>query len=125
MTKPANRQEMAEWTAEKVLGFCLMCSTPDGEGSMVWVDFRAVGDFDIYGLPSELERFIYSPDGFFAVKRAYKPKTLVFHDVSDCKIIDGNTRCIVFNSHDIWVAEALGDDEFDAFYSAVFEAMNK
>ncbi len=122
MTKPETRQEMAEWIAEEVL------------------DYKYCGECDVVvrpNIPNEPEPpptlidFIYSPDGFFAVWDSFRIK-YPHAPISFCINHDDGSDDYGKDWCDLWVEEthilrcsAHGKDRYDAFYSAVYDAMNK
>jgi hypothetical protein len=108
-----NKQEKAEWLAGKVLDYKWYSAIqvnskwtkpywegPVGEAT-IWLETGR-----------ELEEFIYSPDGFFAVWDAVINEPLRFEPGKD-----GAFGC--FLGH----IDTYEKDRYEAFYNAVYEAM--
>jgi len=96
------RQEMAEWLSQHVI--------PE-ESVLIDGCSVKVGRCPI----NELEMHIYSPDGFFAVWNAVERKSCQWK-------VMGETMCSLAHRGDGFTP--FHGDRYDAFYSAVYEAMN-
>jgi hypothetical protein len=129
-TKPETKQEMAEWLAVEVLigrkltkencepycipkvidaGICWYTSTPQS----LWTTYN-------------LEQFIYSPDGFSTVWDALDTK-FERVDISFCYPDPNNpTVCElnIYNPDYFPRKMGTGKDRYEAFYNAVYQAMN-
>jgi len=104
-----NKKQTAEWLAGNVLG-CTYCKECD-----VWVSDTVKDD---------IVKFIYSPDGFFAVWDAVIKK---FPSLEIAFLLTAyETICCVFTNHDDgdadWMFNQFGEDRYEAFYGAVYEA---
>lgn len=102
-----NKTEIVEWLAENVLG-CIYCKDCD-----VWVSDTVKDD---------IVKFMYSPDGFFAVwdkclSEDLQSPLLEVLNVDE----EGNEtwQCELYDH------TATGGDRYEAFYNAVYEAMNE
>ena len=98
------KQEMAEWLAEKVLGWVL-----------VDYCYRDKHSNQAMRLVDGLVEFIYSPDGFFAVWDAVEKadRRIGFMPSTDKR---GRYCCNIQFLH------CFGKDRYEAFYNAVYEA---
>jgi len=80
----------------------------------------SIGNEDIVPL-------IYSPDGFFAVWRGVEDK-FPYLEIA-FSVTAFKTICCVFTNHDDedadWEFNQFGKDHYEAFYNAVYEAMNE
>jgi len=112
-----SKQQMAEWLAEKVLGW-----ERKSMRAKCWVGkgFGLVCDYEI------VEK-IYSPDGFFAVWDAVEKADLEISinwfrhgELGD---IYGNTVRIMIDSNTPFAVKHK--DRYEAFYNAVFEAFKE
>jgi len=109
-----NKQEMAEWLAKEVLGW----NRYENEHGAWWTN-----SVNNNILPREVESFIYSPDGFFAVWDALEKRNadleinfiLTAHKTPCCEI--GYYEEIKWSGH--------GKDRYEAFYNAVKKAWGK
>ena len=111
MNKQETRQEIAEFLAEKVLGF------HRHETFGHWCDA-----YNMNVLPktnSKLEEFIYSPEGFFAVWNAVEK----LPEVTFTQFINEPEYRVYIDTHDGTQIEGNGKDRYEAFYNAVMEAM--
>jgi len=106
------KQGMAEWLAEKVLGWEARSDSPAG-----YLQHKLTGKLQ----PLQyFKPFIYSPDGFFAVwdkclEEGFQSIEIEVLNVEpdgqetwDCRLYDH---------------EATGKDRYEAFYNAVYQAM--
>lgn len=117
---------MTEWLAKNVLGW----KFEDSERPQ----WRCPGKRFTHG-PDQLTRvwshklcdLIYSPDGFFAVWDAVIKK-FPYLEIA-FSITAYESICCVFTNHDDgdadWMFNQFGKDRYEAFYSAVYEAMNE
>ncbi len=111
MTKPETRQEMAEFIADKVLGWKYYYNEPPAGNSEGWFDTEGKFMAHAFKLADE----IFSPDKFFAVWDAlcaqhYKNPGIIKEVFWDKPI-----------SHNPLSTEK----RYDAMYSAVWEAWNQ
>lgn len=111
------KQQMAEWLAENVLGW-------EKAKKGYWYTFKGPDNYDVVG-------FIYSPDGFFAVLKAfYKAGFRWSIDYMDHETWnDSPIYPIISIETGELVAEVScknPEDEpidYEAFYKSVYEAM--
>jgi len=103
------KQEMAEFMAEKVLGWELF-----HPAHVQGVDWYSHGDFKCR--KNLLIRFIYSPDGFFAVLNALHQK------IADAKLTSIE-RISFWSRFNGMLGGYQGEKLFQAFYSAIYEVM--
>lgn len=94
------KQEMAEWLAEKVLGW-----EKDFDGVWQCSKNQAKERAAIWG--SKLQGVIYSPEGFFAVIKKLKNS-----------FPNEKASTIVMTA---WI-QFLDNQDYEAFYNAVYEA---
>lgn len=113
-----NKQEMAEWLAENVLGWKRLDSVSDCQ---IWrVAERSHVHCD------RISEEIYTPDGFFAVWDAVE-KLDRYSDVGFWECQDGYVCHLFFISparkgKTKIYHEKLGKDRYEAFYNAVKQA---
>ncbi len=125
-----NKQEMAEWLAENVLGWRLQ---PTDLGDIIGTVSTYQNQEGVsITTPSNLQGHIYSPDGFFAVWDAVEKESWsVFHLWECWEQNDGDAmKCTL--EEDGPDAEdprrnvvAIGKDRYEAFYNAVYEVIEK
>ncbi len=107
------KQEMAEWLAEKVLGWVL-----------VDYCYRDKHSNQAMRLVDGLVEFIYSPDGFFAVWDAVEKKAIDtehnFFMNYQCDLSPDYSKRYLIGM--IGQDDSFGKDRYEAFYNAVYEA---
>jgi hypothetical protein len=104
-----NKQETAEFIAEKVLGWewCKDCELWVADSAKHWNTEPLVADF------------IYSPEGFFAVWDAMMDKGLLALDFYTPRKDNKPVACEL--DTDIKQGIGKGKDRYEAFYNAVME----
>jgi len=95
--KPKSKQEIAEFMAEKVLG-------------MFECDEQWYHKHQTIPYTSDVERFIYSPEGFFAV-----------WDVVEKKLAKNLGMYDLINRFAFALYYQDGKDRYEAFYNAIWE----
>jgi len=110
-----NKQEMAEWLAKEVLGW----NRYENEHGAWWVN-----SVNNNILPREVESFIYSPDGFFAVWDAVEGDKCVGMEmyIPPDEDLRGEAYSCTIRNLDQGATIKCGKDRYEAFYEAVFEA---
>lgn len=129
-----NKKQMAEWLAEKVLGGIYAedsdtylplprwCFKKKYKGINLSSD-KYLGGVDFL-LKNQCIDFIYSPNGFFAVWDAtIKNKFMYFGWRSEGPPYNSD-RCTISKLVPSPESTAYGD-RYEAFYNAVYEAMNE
>lgn len=121
-TKPQTKQEMAEWLAEDVLNYIWY---PAIQVNSNWTQPYWEGPVDKATIwletGRELEEFIYSPDGFFAVWDKLEERlmgtNLTFNHIPE----NGNVYCTIIKQypHAEWSSKTK--DRYESFYNAVYE----
>lgn len=108
------KQEMAEWIAEEVLG----------------LEMRMISRFGINSRNCVLHKrfwisvvdFIFSPDGFFAVWDAVEVKYGYGLRLEFNRVADGRYSCYVCKHTEHKEYAGGGKDRYEAFYNAVKQA---
>ena len=112
-----NKQQMAEWLAETLFDKH-SASHFDPQGRRVTIFFRDIKD---------KAEFFYSPDGFFAVWDAVIKK-FPYLEIAFSVTTD-KSLCYAFINHVDADPERefnqFGKDRYEAFYNAVYEAMQR
>lgn len=114
-----NKQEIAEWLAMNVLGLDGHIAG-DYEGTPYYVrDKPTVLDIK----QSEIVGFIYSPEGFFAVRAKLKECFGYGLRIEQNVVVGGRETCYISKHIDGLEFGGGGANEYEAFYNAVMEAM--
>ncbi len=119
------KQEMAEWLAENVLKW-----TRNDEKQMWTCPENRIGDAgnELTAVwYSAFERIIYSPDGFFAVWDAVEGDKCVGMEMyipPDQELRWGAYSCTIRNLDQSAIIKC-GEDRYEAFYTAVYQAFNE
>jgi len=113
-----NKTEMAEWLIKNVL----KADKHESDTMNVWC--LNPGLIEVYP-PSNLCKFFYSPDGFFAVWDAVMEK-LPNHEIAFSVTTD-KSLCYAFINHVDADPERefnqFGKDRYESFYNAVYKAL--
>ena len=121
-----NKQEMAEWLAENVLGAKFEMFNEKKRWIFPTPVLKGIDPIDPYKLWNEhLVIFIYSPNGFFAVWDAVEKMGICRQIAWYNRKKENSVRCD-FND-DVYESEVggmgEGKDRYESFYNAVYEAM--
>jgi len=116
-----DKKQMAEWL---VKNFC-------DKNKIIYRDSSGRRCTKYFKSTLEAIAFFYSPDGFFAVWIAINKK-FPYLEIA-FSITAYETICCVFTNHDDedvdwddgWIFNQFGKDRHEAFYNAVYEAMNE
>ena len=102
-----DRQETAEFLAEKVLGWEL--KQIEGHEGPFWMEGEEIR-FVPYTPDSKLENFIYSPEGFFTVINKFS------------KWLELRDKHTIRKFIEAW-GDFLFEQDYQAFYNSVIEVM--
>lgn len=118
------KKEMAVWLAENVLGYkhypSIQLNDKWCESHWEAKDLNAPTIYCDPDNNKKLEEFLYSPDGFFAVWDALDFVSVNFFSA----LKSGDVQCDIDTYKKGHIVKD-GKDRYEAFYNAVFEAMNK
>ena len=106
-SEPLTEAEIEEFLAEKLLGWELK-GTPER-----WTNGN------IFYWRSEIKRFIYSPEGFFAVWDVVEKMP----QVTFVQFINEPEYRVYIDTYDGTQLNGEGKDRYEAFYNAVIEVM--
>ena len=104
------KTEMAEWLIKNVL----KADKHESDTMNVWCLNPGLIE------TANLYEFFYSPDGFFAVWDAVEEKR---NYCTMIKTKEGDYICHLSNNSDL--TRSRSKDRYEAFYNAVYEAMNE
>jgi len=115
------KDEMAEWLAVDVLGWKLNEEGKFWDRRANWSDRLEI----VWAIA--LTKVIYSPSGLEAVWEAIMEKFPLLEISYSFSFTERKAVCCGFTNHDDgdadWSFNQFGDDRYEAFYKAVYEAM--
>jgi len=120
-----NKTEMAEWLAENVLGLeeqIDRLAEKNSSQKMYVLRNRYFRGEHRNSKMEAIKRFIYSPDGFFAVLDSLFEKYGAVSIYRKSKVMSLHGCEIGFAERNF---RGEGKDRYEAFYNAVYEAMNE
>lgn len=111
MERVMNKTEMSEFMAKKVLG-------------MFECDEQWYYNGQTIPYTSNLEDFIHSPEGFFAVWDVVDVKFDYQLQIIISRMAEGTASCRIMDlPPNKILANIIGKDRYEAFYNAVYEVM--